>query len=62
MTILILFLIRRLADWSKIIDKIEKGEKKIHRLSDIRRMIQEKVELHLEYIYGLMTQVLKMER
>lgn len=54
MTILILFLIRRLADWSKIIDKIEKGEKKIHRLSDIRRMIQEKVELHLENIYGLM--------
>jgi len=49
-----LFLIRRLADWSKIIDKIEKGEKKIHRLSDIRRMIQEKVELHLENIYGLM--------
>ena len=45
---------RRLADWSKIIDKIEKGEKKIHRLSDIRLMVQEKVELHLESIYGLM--------
>jgi SWI/SNF-related matrix-associated actin-dependent regulator of chromatin subfamily A member 5 len=45
---------RRLADWSKIIDKIEKGEKKKHRLSDIRKMIQEKVELHLESIYSTM--------
>ena len=45
---------RRLADWSKIIDKIEKGEKKKHRLSDIRKMIQEKVELHLESIYNTM--------
>lgn len=43
---------RRLADWSKVIDKVEKGEKKIHRLSDIRELIQYKVELHLESIYS----------
>ncbi|KAL3791224.1 hypothetical protein ACHAW5_000494 [Stephanodiscus triporus] len=45
---------RRLTDWSKIIDKIEKVEKKKHRLSDIRKMIQAKVELHLESIYSTM--------
>eukprot|EP00584_Thalassiosira_punctigera_P009343 CAMPEP_0172537196 /NCGR_PEP_ID=MMETSP1067-20121228/8846_1 /TAXON_ID=265564 ORGANISM="Thalassiosira punctigera, Strain Tpunct2005C2" /NCGR_SAMPLE_ID=MMETSP1067 /ASSEMBLY_ACC=CAM_ASM_000444 /LENGTH=1160 /DNA_ID=CAMNT_0013322443 /DNA_START=23 /DNA_END=3505 /DNA_ORIENTATION=- len=42
---------KRLADWSKIIDKIEKGERKIHRLRDIRDIIQYKIELHLESIY-----------
>ena len=45
---------RRLADWSKVIDKIEKGEKKIHRLSAIRQLIQDKVELHLESQYQQM--------
>mmetsp|Transcript_18576 Transcript_18576/g.33600 ORF Transcript_18576/g.33600 Transcript_18576/m.33600 type:complete len:1152 (+) Transcript_18576:14-3469(+) len=45
---------KRLADWSKIIDKIEKGERKIHRLRDIRDIIQYKVELHLESIYSKM--------
>ncbi|KAL9180621.1 hypothetical protein ACHAXT_011074 [Thalassiosira profunda] len=45
---------RRLADWSKIIDKVEKGEKKIHRLRDIRDLIQYKVELHMESIYSEM--------
>lgn len=45
---------KRLADWAKIIDKIEKGEKKIHRLRDIRGIIQYKVELHLESIYSKM--------
>lgn len=49
---------RRIADWSKIIDKIEKGERKIHRLRDIREVIQYKVEkLHLVSIYNKMYQV-----
>ncbi|KAL7468526.1 hypothetical protein ACHAXS_008749 [Conticribra weissflogii] len=43
---------RRLADWTKIIDKIEKGERKIHRLREIRDIIQEKIERHLESVYG----------
>ncbi|KAL7543063.1 hypothetical protein ACHAXR_012376 [Thalassiosira sp. AJA248-18] len=43
---------KRLADWGKIIDKVEKGERKIHRLRDIRDIIQYKVELHLESIYS----------
>mmetsp|Transcript_18756 Transcript_18756/g.38900 ORF Transcript_18756/g.38900 Transcript_18756/m.38900 type:complete len:444 (+) Transcript_18756:1-1332(+) len=42
----------RLADWNKIIDKIEKGERKIHRLREIRDIIQEKIERHLESVYG----------
>lgn len=45
---------RRLGDWHKILDKIEKGEKKIHRLGHIRDLIQYKVELHLESIYSQM--------
>ncbi|KAL7551496.1 hypothetical protein ACHAWF_014686 [Thalassiosira exigua] len=45
---------KRLADWNKIIDKIEKGERKIHRLRDIRDIIQYKIELHLESIYAQM--------
>jgi len=45
---------RRIADWSKIIDKIEKGEKKKHRLNDIRDIIQAKIELHLEWVYSTM--------
>jgi len=45
---------KRLADWSKIIDKIEKGERKIHRLSDIRDIIQYKIEIHLESVYSKM--------
>ena len=35
-------------DWQKIIDRIEKGEKKLIRLRLIRDSIQEKVERHLE--------------
>jgi len=44
----------RIADWNKIIDKIEKGEGKIHRMRDIRDIIQYKIELHLESIYSRM--------
>merc|ERR1712238_18817 len=35
-------------------DKIEKGEGKIHRMRDIRDIIQYKIELHLESIYSRM--------
>ena len=45
---------RRIADWQKIIDRVEKGEKKKHRLSEIRQLIQDKVELHLEAQYDKM--------
>ena len=43
---------RRIADWQKIIDRVEKGEKKILRLRQIRENIQEKVERHLEETFG----------
>jgi len=43
-----------IADSSKIIDKIEKGERKIHRSRDIRDIIQYKIELHMESIYRKM--------
>jgi len=39
---------RRIGDWKKIIDKIQKGEKKILRLRQIRDAIHEKVERHLD--------------
>lgn len=43
---------RRLAEWKKILEKVEKGEKKILRLRQIRDAIQEKVELHIEETFG----------
>ena len=39
---------RRIGEWKKILERIEKGEKKILRLRQIRDSIQEKVERHLE--------------
>ena len=41
-------------DWSKIIDKIEKGERKKIRLQEIKDIIQEKIERHLETVYHTM--------
>ena len=41
-------------DWNKIIDKIEKGERKKTRLQDVKDMIQEKIERHLESVYHIM--------
>ena len=38
---------QRIAEWEKILEKIEKGEKKIVRLRIIRDAIQEKAETHL---------------
>ena len=43
---------RRINDWEKVIDRIERGEKKILRLRQIRDAIQEKVERHLEDTFG----------
>jgi len=43
---------RRIVDWKKVIDRIEKGEKKILRLRQIRDAVQEKVERHLEDTFG----------
>jgi SWI/SNF-related matrix-associated actin-dependent regulator of chromatin subfamily A member 5 len=39
-------------EWPKILEKIERGEKKIQRLRQIRDVIQEKVERHLEDTFG----------
>ena len=39
---------KRLNDWKKTIEKIEKGERKILKLRQIRDTIQSKVERHLE--------------
>jgi len=43
---------RRVAEWKKIIERIEKGEKKILRLRQIRDAIQEKAERHIEDTFG----------
>jgi SWI/SNF-related matrix-associated actin-dependent regulator of chromatin subfamily A member 5 len=43
---------RRIHDWQKVVDRIEKGERKILRLRQIRDAIQEKVERHLEETFG----------
>lgn len=43
---------RRIQDWKKIIEKVERGERKILRLRQIRDAIQEKVERHLEETFG----------
>ena len=42
----------RINDWQKILDRVERGEKKILRLRQIRDAIQEKVERHLEDTFG----------
>ena len=43
---------QRIVEWPKILERIEKGEKKILRLRQIRDAIQEKVERHLEDTFG----------
>ena len=43
---------RRINDWKKILDKIERGEKKILRLRQIRDAIGERVERHLDESYA----------
>jgi SWI/SNF-related matrix-associated actin-dependent regulator of chromatin subfamily A member 5 len=43
---------QRINDWPKILEKVERGEKKILRLRQIRDAIQEKVERHLEDTFG----------
>lgn len=43
---------RRIGEWPKVLERIEKGEKKILRLRQIRDSIQEKVERHLEETLG----------
>lgn len=43
---------RRIAEWEKVLERIERGEKKILRLRQIRDAIQEKVERYLEDTFG----------
>ena len=43
---------RRIEDHKKIMERIQKGERKILRLRQIRDAIQEKVERHLEDVFG----------
>jgi SWI/SNF-related matrix-associated actin-dependent regulator of chromatin subfamily A member 5 len=42
----------RVSDHEKVIERVIKGEKKINQLRKIRDAIQEKVERHLEEVYG----------
>lgn len=42
----------RIQEWPKIMERVERGEKKILRLRQIRDAIQEKVERHLEETFG----------
>lgn len=50
---------RRIADWKKMIEKVEKGEKKILRLREIRDVIQEKIERHLEDTFSSKVKAMK---
>jgi len=43
---------KRILDWKRVIDRIEKGEKKILRLRQIRDAIGEKIERHIDERYG----------
>lgn len=43
---------RRIQDYQRVIEKIERGEKKILRLRKTRDAIQEKIERHLEDVFG----------
>jgi len=43
---------RRISDWRKVLERIEKGEKKILRLRQIRDAINEKIERHLDDTFG----------
>lgn len=43
---------RRIQEWNKVLEKIIKGEKKTLRLRQIRDAIQEKIERHLEDVFG----------
>jgi len=43
---------RRINDWKKVLDRIEKGERKINRLYQIRDALEDKVMRHLDKVYG----------
>eukprot|EP00529_Nitzschia_sp_RCC80_P008522 CAMPEP_0113505244 /NCGR_PEP_ID=MMETSP0014_2-20120614/35199_1 /TAXON_ID=2857 /ORGANISM="Nitzschia sp." /LENGTH=1184 /DNA_ID=CAMNT_0000400515 /DNA_START=46 /DNA_END=3600 /DNA_ORIENTATION=+ /assembly_acc=CAM_ASM_000159 len=43
---------RRINDWSRIMDKVAKGEQEIIRSREIRDAIQEKIERHIEDMFG----------
>jgi SWI/SNF-related matrix-associated actin-dependent regulator of chromatin subfamily A member 5 len=43
---------RRILEWKKVLERIERGERKILRLRQIRDAIQEKIERHLEDTFG----------
>ena len=43
---------QRISDWRKVIERIERGEKKILRLREIKDAIQYKVERHLISCFG----------
>jgi len=49
---------KRIAEWRKMLDKIEKGEKKILRLRQIRDAIREKIERHIDDRYGYLVSTL----
>ena len=43
---------QRISDWKKILERVERGEKKISRMKEIRDLIRDKVERHVEKVMG----------
>lgn len=43
---------KRIADWKKILERVERGEKRISRMRQIRELIQNKVERHVAKTMG----------
>lgn len=43
---------KKINDWEKIIDRVERGEKKLKRLEEIKSAIEEKVMRHLKNNFG----------
>lgn len=43
---------KRINEWQKILERVEKGEKKLLRLRQIRDLIHEKIERHFDETYG----------
>jgi len=45
---------RNINDWKKIIDRVERGEKKINRLKEVKDAIADKIDDHLRENFGLL--------
>lgn len=43
---------QRISEWKKILEKVERGEKKIHRLRQIKEAINDKIQRHISNVYA----------